>query len=153
MCFYCFSFKFSICFYGILILLCVCVHVEFPYSSYWEENNDSGYSDGGSGLNSPTSHLSSPTCQLSPPPSPLQNQSDCVRFVYVQPLVPYFFIPVPLYPSPPAAITEKHFIQEPYLPSPQPDINQQPLISRLIKWSLPPPTIPFIPLPGWEPMP
>lgn len=150
-----------VCFYRFLIEhvflwyinLLLRVHLEFPYSyrdiSYLEENIDSGYSDV-SGLSSPTS-----PCQLSPPPSPLrQNQSDAVPFVYYHPIVQYLLIPVPLYPSePPAVVEQKPFIQEPYLPSPQPDVGQQSHACRLIKWSLPPPTVPFVPLPGWEPMP
>lgn len=120
--------------------------VEFSYS-LWEEANDSGYSDV-SGDCSP-----SPRSPRSPPLSPV---SDGFQFVYV-PVVPYYIypiypsdIPLAISPVPDQYIKEENVeftIQTPVVNAPSP------YVGRLIKWTLPPPTVPFYPLPDWDPMP
>jgi hypothetical protein len=82
--------------------------------------------------------------------------SDGFQFVYY-PVVPYYIYPV--YPSDiPLAISpvfdqyikEENVeltIQTPAI------VNTNLSVGRLIKWTLPPPTVPFYPLPDWDPMP
>ncbi|XP_032793936.2 uncharacterized protein LOC116930648 [Daphnia magna] len=117
------------------------IEPEFSFKLY-EDPFDSGYSDA-SGECSP-----SPS---SPPPSPL---SDGIRFVYY-PVVPYYIFPlfpqsdIPLSISP---AFETFIEKENYEFDPAPIVNNL-TIGRLIKWTLPPPTIPYFPLPNWEPMP
>ncbi|EFX74090.1 hypothetical protein DAPPUDRAFT_252145 [Daphnia pulex] len=112
---------------------------------------DSGYSDGYSDVSGESSP--SPQSPRSPPLSPV---SDGVRFVYY-PVVPYYIIPVyrsdiPLAISPAFdQYSEEEnvdfSIQTPSFASSSPSIG------RLIKWTLPPPTVPNYPMPDWDPMP
>lgn len=125
----------------------------------YDEAIDSGY--GSSGQNSP--------CPLSPPPCSRQSITNSFRepisFVAYfpiynmqcllnQPQQPQCFAfppcdyPIEVQPTSPQPALLEHVKLVP---------NQAPLINvpvgRLIKWTLPPPSAPHIPLHGWVPMP
>lgn len=130
-----------------------CFVVEFSFKFKGEaidvDGYDSGYSDGYSDVSGESSP--SPQSPRSPPLSPV---SDGVRFVYF-PVVPYYIIPVyrsdiPLAISP--AFDQYSVEENVDFSFPTPSFAT-PSIGRLIKWTLPPPTIPNYPLPDWDPMP
>lgn len=124
----------------------------YPY------DEDSGISEQSySGENSPI--------LLSPLPSPnvqsLHESYGCITCVslinlscYPSPPQPQYFtypsseVPVSIQPAAPASnVLEqlKHVPNRSY--------SAHTPVGRLIKWTLPPPSVPFAPLPGWEPMP
>ena len=128
--------------------------VEFPSSFIYEEKDcldfDSGYSDV-SGLSSPTS-----PCSLSPPSSPVLISEQLQGSEKLEPLTLIYYPAYSLYYLYPVYPDEIEFIPEVIFEEP-PTLSTAAKTAfhanRLIKWTLPPPIVPYFPLPGWEPMP
>ncbi len=136
----------------LIFLFVVCLEIIDSSNLVWEDSHDidSGYSDA-SGQSCPTS-----PCPLSPPSSPLLfsdfPKAEGFTCIYY-PVVPCYIFPI--YPSSEIEIVpESSFLEDQEPASSAVSVSHSAAnVNRLIKWTLPPPTIPYFPLPGWEPMP